>query len=99
MTEMSHAGIPRPGLVARPAGAHDPPVIRRPTDQVPQATYQDLARAIEHCERDGGYQPTVRRADAMVTGFEALVRWRHPELGVLPAASFLSLAEDCGLVH
>jgi len=73
--------------------------MRRPSDQVTPATGRELARAIEHCELEVWYQPTVRLADGMVTGFEALVRWRHPELGVLPAASFLSLAEDCGLVH
>src|SRR6476646_1294157 len=89
------------GLVWWPAGrgAHDRPVMRRPSDQVTPATGRELARAIEHCELEVWYQPTVRLADGMVTGFEALVRWRHPELGVLPAASFLSLAEDCGLVH
>jgi EAL domain-containing protein (putative c-di-GMP-specific phosphodiesterase class I) len=74
-------------------------VIRRPTDAVVPSTCQELARAIEHGELEVWYQPTVRLADAMVTGFEALVRWPHPELGVLPAAAFLSLAEDCGLVH
>src|SRR4051812_42044155 len=99
LTEMSHARTPRPGLVARSGGAHHRPVMRRPNDEVPPSTCRDLARAIEHCELDVWYQPTVRLADGMVTGFEALVRWRHPELGVLPAASFLSLVEDCGLVH
>ena len=74
-------------------------MIRRPTDEVAPSTCQDLSRALEQGELEVRYQPTVRLADGMVTGFEALVRWRHPELGLLPAAAFLSLAEDCGLVH
>jgi EAL domain-containing protein (putative c-di-GMP-specific phosphodiesterase class I) len=73
-------------------------VIRRPTDAVAPSSCPELAHAIECGELEVWYQPTVRLADAMITGFEALVRWPHPDLGVLPAASFLTLAEDCGLV-
>jgi EAL domain-containing protein (putative c-di-GMP-specific phosphodiesterase class I) len=91
----------RPGVVwsPRPRSRIIRGVIRRPTDVVAPSTCHELARAIEQGELEVRYQPTVRLSDAMVTGFEALVRWRHPELGLLPAAAFLSLAEDCGLVH
>jgi EAL domain-containing protein (putative c-di-GMP-specific phosphodiesterase class I) len=94
MVEPSRVVWPAP-----PIGRIIRAVIRRPTDELAPSTCQDLARAIESCELEVWYQPTIRLADGMVTGFEALVRWPHPELGVLPAASFLSLAEDCGLVH
>ncbi|MGN2641234.1 putative bifunctional diguanylate cyclase/phosphodiesterase [Nocardia takedensis] len=42
------------------------------------------------------YQPIVALGDARLTAVEALVRWRHPELGVLPPGRFVDLAEDNG---
>src|SRR5215213_179717 len=83
--------------VAGPEGDH-PAVIRRTTDEVTPSTGQELARAIDDGQWEFWYQPTVRLADGMVTGFEALARWRHPEHGVLPAAAFLPSVERCGLV-
>jgi len=53
---------------------------------------------------DGGdelvlqYQPFIRLADGQVTGFEALVRWRHPTRGLLDPAAFITLAEEAGLI-
>lgn len=44
------------------------------------------------------YQPQVRLGTGEVLGFEALVRWRHPERGLLLPAAFLAVAEDTGLV-
>ncbi|OLB75546.1 MAG: hypothetical protein AUI14_20780 [Actinobacteria bacterium 13_2_20CM_2_71_6] len=43
------------------------------------------------------YQPQVRLADGAVTAAEALVRWRHPDLGLLMPDAFLAIAEDGGL--
>jgi EAL domain-containing protein (putative c-di-GMP-specific phosphodiesterase class I) len=43
------------------------------------------------------YQPQVRIADGTVCAAEALVRWRHPEQGLLPPAAFLPIAETGGL--
>jgi EAL domain-containing protein (putative c-di-GMP-specific phosphodiesterase class I) len=58
----------------------------------------DLRRAIERDEIRVLYQPIVRLADRRVDGFEALLRWDHPKLGMLPAGDFIPLAEDCGAI-
>ena len=45
------------------------------------------------------YQPEIRLADRAVMGWEALVRWQHPTLGLLTALEFVPLAEECGLIR
>ena len=45
------------------------------------------------------YQPVVSLDDLSVIGHEALVRWEHPQHGLLPPAQFLELAESSGLIH
>jgi diguanylate cyclase (GGDEF)-like protein/PAS domain S-box-containing protein len=44
------------------------------------------------------YQPIVKLADRDMVGVEALVRWQHPTLGLIPPSDFVPLAEECGLV-
>jgi diguanylate cyclase (GGDEF)-like protein len=58
----------------------------------------DLRRAVEHREFITYYQPVVSLATRRIVGMEALVRWQHPELGILPPMDFIALAEDTGLI-
>lgn len=58
----------------------------------------DLRRAIEREEFCIYYQPIVSIADVRVHGFEALLRWRHPELGLIPPEDFLAQMEESGLL-
>ena len=44
------------------------------------------------------YQPLVITATGDIAGFEALLRWRHPERGLVPPASFIPLAEETGII-
>jgi predicted signal transduction protein with EAL and GGDEF domain len=57
-----------------------------------------LRRALDRGEFDVYFQPRMNLATGKVAGAEALVRWRHPELGVQEPASFMSVAEDTGLI-
>jgi diguanylate cyclase (GGDEF)-like protein/PAS domain S-box-containing protein len=59
----------------------------------------ELRRAIERNEIEVHYQPIARLADMQLSGFEALVRWRHPSLGLLAPESFLGLAEETGMIR
>ena len=58
----------------------------------------DLRRAVERGEIEVHYQPIARLSDMDLAGFEALVRWRHPSLGLLGPDRFLKVAEQAGLI-
>jgi diguanylate cyclase (GGDEF)-like protein/PAS domain S-box-containing protein len=58
----------------------------------------DLQRAIATEQLELYYQPVVRIHDGSITGVEALLRWRHPERGMIPPDQFIPLAEETGLI-
>ena len=58
----------------------------------------DLRRAVERGEFIVHYQPIVTLDDRRIVGFEALLRWMHPEKGMLAPESFLSVIKDNGML-
>jgi len=59
---------------------------------------RDLRKALSSGQFELYYQPVVNLASGDISGFEALIRWNHPEQGVIPPASFIPLAEETGLI-
>ncbi len=76
-----------------------------------EASFSDLAQEKSRLARDlrvaidAGdqlqlhYQPQVRLSDGLVTGFEALLRWKHPERGFVPPSEFIPIAESSTLIY
>ena len=58
----------------------------------------DLRKAIANSEFELFYQPLVDMQTEHVTGFEALIRWHHPERGLIPPLEFISVAEETGII-
>jgi diguanylate cyclase (GGDEF)-like protein/PAS domain S-box-containing protein len=58
----------------------------------------DLRRALANGEFELHFQPLVDIATDRISGFEALLRWRHPEKGMISPADFIPIAEDIGLI-
>ena len=58
----------------------------------------ELRRAVSREELCVYYQPTIRLADQTIVGYEALLRWKHPQRGLLAPAQFIGIAEETGLI-
>ncbi len=58
----------------------------------------ELRRAIERHEFQVYYQPVVTLGTGAITGFEALIRWNHPERGLVPPMEFIRMSEETGMI-
>jgi diguanylate cyclase (GGDEF)-like protein len=58
----------------------------------------DLRNALVEGQFELYYQPVINLGHGNITGFEALIRWIHPERGIVPPAEFIPLAEEIGLI-
>lgn len=61
-------------------------------------TEAELRHAIDHRQLEAHYQPVVRLPEGLPIGFEALIRWRHPDRGLIPPGQFLPTAIASGLI-
>ncbi|WP_180076227.1 bifunctional diguanylate cyclase/phosphodiesterase [Acinetobacter sp. YH12106] len=59
---------------------------------------RDLRKAIQNNELIVYYQPKINFSDQRIYGFEALIRWNHPEKGIIPPGLFIPLAEQTSLI-
>lgn len=74
----------------------EPSLNRHSYERFQLAAY--LRRAAEKNELEVHYQPQVRLKDQVLVGLEALLRWKHPHLGLVPPAQFIPVAEETGLI-
>jgi diguanylate cyclase (GGDEF)-like protein len=63
-----------------------------------QSIEASLRHALARQEFVLHYQPKIELHSNKIVGIEALIRWQHPEWGLVPPSQFLSVAEDCGLI-
>src|SRR5262245_52296766 len=78
--------------------AHYSGALAKAPARDPVALDTDLRRALERDEIEVHYQPIIRLKDGAIAGFEALLRWRHPESGVIQPDEFVAHAERSDLI-
>ncbi len=76
---------------------------RPPRDATKQVTgiwprRPDLRRALDERQFVLYYQPEVELSTRRIVGLEALIRWKHPDRGLVPPMDFIPLAEECGMI-
>ena len=59
----------------------------------------ELRQAIADGDLEAYYQPVVNLEDGKISSCEALLRWRHPERGMISPAEFIPVAEETGLIN
>lgn len=79
------------------AGLFEPGLHAAALERLALAT--DLRRALDRDEIEVFYQPIMHLNSETIRGVEALVRWRHPERGLISPATFIPLAEETGLIN
>jgi diguanylate cyclase (GGDEF)-like protein len=87
---------------AKVAGKNCYRFYSRAMDQAVERRVQlehDLRGAWDRGEMSVVYQPIFQLADGRITGAEALLRWQHPELGMVPPSVFVEVAEQAGLIE
>jgi diguanylate cyclase (GGDEF)-like protein/PAS domain S-box-containing protein len=72
--------------------------LHRPGQLTGVTLRAELSQAMENSELFLAYQPMLSLPTGALVGAEALVRWRHPERGILPPQSFIPFAEENGLI-
>ena len=78
------AHLPQPAAIVRRSNAWPDPL--------------DLHQALDRREFVLYYQPEIDLVTRRIVGLEALIRWRHPQRGLIPPMEFISLAEETGLI-
>jgi diguanylate cyclase (GGDEF)-like protein len=66
--------------------------------QARKALERDLRKALANGDLDLFYQPQIDARRDVIIGAEALLRWPHPDRGLIPPAEFVPIAEECGLI-
>lgn len=75
---------------------YDEAMNRRASQRMALET--DLRRAVSRDQLELFYQPQIQSADGRLAGVEALLRWRHPERGLVSPVEFIPLAEEAGII-
>ncbi len=78
------------------AACFDPSMTRLADQRL--ETEAAMRRALERREFEVWYQPRIELRSGRIVGMEALVRWRHPQKGIVPPVQFIPLAEESGLI-